>query len=305
MIHSDGVPLYKSKNCSAWPILGAVLELPPFSRTRADNILLLAIWVDDLSKISEKLRSMHFIHDILRRPRSLANIHKWKASEVRTFILYIGLPVLVESLPEEISGNLALYTVILRLLHDYWDNNKNINDSVCSLLKIYIKNLSKNVNSDVYPPKMLTISTHTHLHLPFQCIKFGRLDWLSNFVFESFLGFLKAFVKGSSGAGDQIAFAFISNFFLPKIQENVNRSYGHFSIDQKTFGSNILKMKNDELINFLNNVYIVVKRVEPSLVQLDGLDVFPISCIRSRCFSIPLGKELMVVTSYSCAYEHN
>ncbi|CAF4975202.1 unnamed protein product, partial [Rotaria sp. Silwood1] len=29
MIHSDAIPLYKSKNCNASPILGAVLKLPP------------------------------------------------------------------------------------------------------------------------------------------------------------------------------------------------------------------------------------------------------------------------------------
>ncbi|CAM4864142.1 unnamed protein product [Rotaria socialis] len=45
MIHSDGIPLYRSKNCNAWPILGAVLELPPYSRNRADNTLLLALWI--------------------------------------------------------------------------------------------------------------------------------------------------------------------------------------------------------------------------------------------------------------------
>ncbi|CAF5167867.1 unnamed protein product, partial [Rotaria sp. Silwood1] len=45
MIHSDGIPLYKSKNCNAWPILGAVLELPPSSRTCADNTLLLSLWI--------------------------------------------------------------------------------------------------------------------------------------------------------------------------------------------------------------------------------------------------------------------
>ncbi|CAF3123194.1 unnamed protein product, partial [Rotaria sp. Silwood2] len=34
-----------SQNCNAWPILGAVLELPPYSRTRADNTLLLSVWI--------------------------------------------------------------------------------------------------------------------------------------------------------------------------------------------------------------------------------------------------------------------
>ncbi|CAF1568334.1 unnamed protein product, partial [Rotaria sp. Silwood1] len=108
-----------------------------------------------------------FIHDILRRSRSFSNVEKWKASEVRLFILYIGLPVLVEFLPEERIEDFALYNVILRLLHDYWDNDKKLGDSISSLLKIYIKNSSKNVISNVHRPKLLTISTHTHLHLPF------------------------------------------------------------------------------------------------------------------------------------------
>ncbi|CAF2155787.1 unnamed protein product [Rotaria magnacalcarata] len=212
----------------------------------------------NLLKINLKLRPVKFIHDILRRTRSFVNVQKWKASEVRLFILYIGLPVLVEFLPEDVCGDLALYNTILRLLHDYWENDKKLSDAISSLLKIYIKNLSKNINANLCPPKLLTISTHIHLHLPLQCKKFGRLDWFTNVVFESFLGFLKAFVEGSSGAGNQIAIAFISNFFLPKTKENKNHLYGHFCINNETFGSNILKMKIGESINhFLyENKYI-------------------------------------------------
>ena len=134
-----------------------------------------------------------------------------------------------------------------------WENDKRLSDSISSLLKMYIKNLSKNVTSNIYPPKFLTITTHTHLHLPLQCKKFGRLDWLTNFVFESFLGFLKQFVKGSSGAGNQLAFAFISNFFLTQTQSNENHPFGHFSLNNETFGSNILKMEVGEpIMNLLN-----------------------------------------------------
>ncbi|CAF5058605.1 unnamed protein product, partial [Rotaria sp. Silwood1] len=116
------------------------------------------------------------IHDILRRPRSFSNVEKWKVSEVQLFILYIGSPVLAEFLPEERIGDFALYNVILPLLHDYWDNDKKLGDSISNLLKIYSKNLSKNVISNVYPPKLLTISTHAYLYLSFQCKKFGRLN---------------------------------------------------------------------------------------------------------------------------------
>ncbi|CAF3959289.1 unnamed protein product [Rotaria sp. Silwood1] len=222
--------------------------------------------------------------------------------------------------------------------------------------------------------------------------KFGRLNWLTNFVFESFLGFLKAFVKGSSGAGNQIAFVFISNFFLSKAQENVNHPYGHFAINNETLDSNILKMETDESISnllyengyifsniifffrlhYLNityhaflysrkdstcsylvsyekdgvlaygyilcffsidrncsavvqeltcvndpltscfssykyvtaikdsvdNVYIVVKRVEHFLIKSDHMDICLVASLRSRCFSVHFGDEFMILTSY-------
>jgi hypothetical protein len=63
MLHSDGIPLYRSRTCSAWPILGAVVELPPFCRNRCDNILLLSVWIGKekpsfdviLAKLSQQL----------------------------------------------------------------------------------------------------------------------------------------------------------------------------------------------------------------------------------------------------------
>lgn len=402
MIHSDGVPLYKSKNSNAWPMLGALLELPPYARTRHDNVFLLCVWIGrrkpefsqlfrrliqkinfaknlgieindgrkihvlfpmlmgdmpalsamvnfvepnsffacmfcnskgvynhdgrcvtypddhtaslrtseefrrcgdlavtmnkrlirnetrgrkgvssfenildvplphsvvidsmhtvflchskklliylskfiskpDIMKISSKLRSIKFIHDILRRPRSLVNLHKWKASEIRLFILYIGLPILIEYLPVNECGHLAMYVSILRLMHDHWEDDRKLYDAVCKLINLYQQDLETKIDEENYPPNLLTITTHTHLHLPLQCKKFGRLDWLTNFVFESFLGFLKAFVKGSSGAGEQIAFAFESNFVLAKIRNESKHRFGHFLIDNDTHGGNIIK----------------------------------------------------------------
>ena len=560
MIHTDGIPLYKSKNSNAWPILGAVLELPPYSRSRCDNILLLGLWIakkkpdfnsmfnkifeqlsslkefgieiqngnrvkvlipmlmgdmpalsamvqfvepnafyacmfcemrgvynhdghcvtylidensnlrssddfqeraklaatmqpridrertlghkgisaftdvldvplphavvidamhtvflchskklllhlasqlnkTDLSKISKKLRSINFIHDILRRPRSLSNLHKWKASEVRVFTLYIGLPTIGEFLPQEECGDFALYVVILRLLHDHWDNEKRLSDAISALLNLYIKRLSTKVEAQECPPNLLTITTHTQTHLPLQCKKFGRLDWLTNFVFESFLGYLKGFVKGSTGAGEQIAFAFESNFILSKIENQPDRCYGHFAIDEKNFGSNVIKLNVDDPLlkfiqqqansfdeklifsrlhhrnvtyhaflysrkgstcsylvsysnngiieygyalcffasnrqcfaviqkikrvtysietyfssyvhrtaikDFLDDLYVVVKCIQPNVVDFDGTIIISVNSIRSRCFSIPIESDLMVVTEYSCAFEHN
>jgi len=50
---------------------------------------------------------------------------------------------------------------------------------------------------------------------------------------------------------------------------------------------------------------VVVKREELSLFKFDHVDVFCITSLRSRCFYAPFGDEIMILTSYSCAYEHN
>ena len=45
MLHSDGIPIYRSRTCSVWPILGVVIELPPMARTRTQNVLLISLWI--------------------------------------------------------------------------------------------------------------------------------------------------------------------------------------------------------------------------------------------------------------------
>ncbi|CAF2088497.1 unnamed protein product, partial [Rotaria magnacalcarata] len=271
----DHRPLHSSTSTTVFQFSLDILEFCRISRLpdeqRIDLLELFQKYIPSPNLVPKSGEDLlvKFIHDILRRTRSFVNVQKWKASEVRLFILYIGLPVLVEFLPEDVCGDLALYNTILRLLHDYWENDKKLSDAISSLLKIYIKNLSKNINANLCPPKLLTISTHIHLHLPLQCKKFGRLDWFTNVVFESFLGFLKAFVEGSSGAGNQIAIAFISNFFLPKTKENKNHLCGHFCINNETFGSNILKMKIVDISSV--RVGAIEKLIEDELDELIGI----------------------------------
>ena len=559
MLHSDGIPLYRSRTCSAWPILGAVVELPPFCRNRCDNILLLSVWIgkekpnfdvilsklsqqlmhlketgleiqkskfirvyfpmlmgdmpalsdmvkfvlpnayfacmfckskgiysheahcivypsgtktelrshidfdraaqtstgsarvlkeklagvkgvsafkdlldvpmphslvidamhtvflchskkllahlqtriskEDLQAISRRMRSLRYVHDVLRRPRSFGSVEKWKASEIRVYILYLALPILVEYLSEEESGDLALYTIILRLLHDEWHKDADRCKVVSSLIDLYISNLTGKVSRKICPPKLLTISTHTHIHLPIQCQKFGRLDWLQNFVFESFLGYVKSFVKGPHGAGEQIAFGFTLNFVLSKLGKH-SRQYGHFQIGENTFGSNIIHLgqhlalnkfllshnhsqdnivvfcrlhlfnttfhsflfsrkghtcsylvsySKDDAIHFgfilcfalingscrfvvqklpllshfsitsffsaqpcvlaikslLDRLFVFCSSTEPNTSLLTDFDLCDITCLRFRCFLVPMRNNVMCLIPYPCAYAPN
>ncbi|CAF1526573.1 unnamed protein product, partial [Didymodactylos carnosus] len=97
---------------------------------------------EDINRVSQKLRHLLYIHDIQRRPRGFDAVHKWKASEVRVFIFYIGLPLLCTAAPEEIVGDFAMYVVIQRLLHDNWVKDPNRARALSSLIKLYIENLN-------------------------------------------------------------------------------------------------------------------------------------------------------------------
>ena len=57
--------------------------------------------------------------------------------------------------------------------------------------------------------------------------------------------------------------------------------------------------------DFTDDLYIVVKRVKPSIADLDDVHICPVNFPRARCFSVPLGSDLMVITRYSCVFEHN
>ena len=57
--------------------------------------------------------------------------------------------------------------------------------------------------------------------------------------------------------------------------------------------------------DFIDDLYIVVKRVKPSLFDFDDVYICSMNSLQSRCFSVPLGSDLMVITKYSCAFEHN
>ena len=57
--------------------------------------------------------------------------------------------------------------------------------------------------------------------------------------------------------------------------------------------------------DFIDDLYIVVKRVKPSLFDLDDVHICPVDSLQARCFSVPLDSDLMVITRYSCAFEHN
>ena len=181
---------------------------------------------DQLQTLSNRLREIKYIHDVLRRPKAFNTVSRWKASEIRVFVLFIGLPLMINILSPDDAGDLAVFTVIMRSMRDQWTGDRLQAGAISLLIKQYIEHLQRKQRDGLLPSSMLTITTHTHTHMPDQCLRFGRMEWQENFLFESCLGYLKQFVKGPDGAASQIATGFSCSFALQSFPNLIpKRSY--------------------------------------------------------------------------------
>lgn len=124
-----------------------------------------------------------------RKPRSLLEISMWKATELRQFLLYTGPVVLLNNIPSQMYRHFMLLSVSIRILlsPDLCIDNCNYADDV---LKLFVKNFSL-----LYGVEFVGYNVHSLIHLAQDAHRFGPLDSISCFPFETFLGKLKKIVR--------------------------------------------------------------------------------------------------------------
>lgn len=126
--------------------------------------------------------------EFARKPRKLDEISRWKATEFRTFVLYIGTFVTKSVLKEEhwkhfFSLNLAMMILISP------DYGKYI-----SCARLLLDNFVKSFEL-MYGRHLLSHNVHGLIHLCDDYIKFGPLDNISAFPFENYMGSLKRMLR--------------------------------------------------------------------------------------------------------------
>lgn len=180
--------------------LGAVRRMLQFWR-KGDRIVRLSS--SQMLLISEKLCALReFIpSDFARRPRSLVELDRWKATEYRQFLLYTG-PVVLKSIlrPKLYQHFLCLSVSISIMLTSDKERREAHLDYACRLLKHFVANCK-----ELYGNDFLVYNIHSLLHLGDDVEYFGAcLDAISAFPFENFLRTLRRLIRCPSNPISQV-----------------------------------------------------------------------------------------------------
>ncbi|CAM4790447.1 unnamed protein product [Rotaria magnacalcarata] len=150
-------------------------------------------------KINQFLRDIKYPHTIRRRPINIQSTDKWKATQLRVFLLYAALPFCVIFLPAEHQYIFSLFFIYIRTLR-FFKSREDIRD-----MKLYVNEyLSK--FPLVFGRCNELYSVHALLHLCEQCNSFGALAFHSMFALESSLHHYSKHAHGHILRGSQIAY---------------------------------------------------------------------------------------------------
>lgn len=148
-----------------------------------------------------------------RKCRSLQEIARFKATELRQLLIYIGPVVFLNNIPDQVYKlflTLSIGTFIL-LNPDC----NNLQDLAHELLTRFVKDFSKE-----FGKHLISHNIHGLLHITDDFKRHGTLDSFSAFPFENFLFILKKKVRGPNKPLQQIIKRHSEGAFQVKKDDN-------------------------------------------------------------------------------------
>ena len=136
--------------------------------------------------------------EFARRPRSLLEWQRWKATEFRQLLIYTGPVVLRDKVSDAVYKNFLLLSAGISLLLDE-GSDALLLDYAQQLLVAFVKHYI-----ELYGTDMIVYNVHNVIHLADDAKKFGSLDKVSAFCFENFLGKLVKLVRKPSQPLQQV-----------------------------------------------------------------------------------------------------
>ncbi|XP_075534449.1 uncharacterized protein LOC142568328 isoform X1 [Dermacentor variabilis] len=143
---------------------------------------------ESVSGASTEIR--HYVpSEMSRKPRSLSDIDRWKASEFRLLMLYTGPVVLKSRIPDNLADNFMVLHVAMSILCSPLSCTRNL-EYAERLLVHFVK-----VFIEIYGEHAVSLNVHCLVHVVDDVRVHGPLHGYSAFPFENYMPRLKKYVR--------------------------------------------------------------------------------------------------------------
>lgn len=137
--------------------------------------------------------------DFARKPRSIKDMERWKATEFRQFLLYVGPVVLKNHLPEAMYEHFLCLSIATSILLS--DHRKPLVEYARQLLICFVQK-----SAALYGNAFVVYNVHSLIHVVDDVVNHScTLNDISAFPFENYLHSLKKLVRSPNNPVAQIA----------------------------------------------------------------------------------------------------
>lgn len=147
--------------------------------------------------------------DFVRKTRPINEINRWKATELRLFLLYVGPIILKNILHRDVYVNFMALNIAMVILVS--PDHSHLVQYADELLHYFVESFEK-----IYGSEHVSFNVHGLFHLTDDYHIFGPLDNSSAFTFENYMKELKIKVRKHDQCLEQVV-----NRYL-ELQNNVN-----------------------------------------------------------------------------------
>lgn len=280
---------------------------------------LLFIWRDgsrqykfprlDMVAIESDIKAIqqHWPYEFSRKPRSWEELERWKATEFRQFLLYVGIVILRGKLPKKMYDHFMLLKFSITVLLNE-ELNRYYNEYAKKLLKLFVE-----YSVSIYGNDFCIYNTHSLIHLSDDAKHFGSLNVANCFPFENYLQILKRLLRKSNNPLQQAvnrlyekenvdvkinnpkqAFQIIGNPITVNTSSNILNEYKDFTFWKKVMFSNYtISSKDSDAFVMLKNKEIV--KVLFIATKCDENIFFGKQFVKSKFLTYPTKSEYLSI----------
>ncbi|CAF1131989.1 unnamed protein product [Brachionus calyciflorus] len=185
---------------------------------------------NSLDKVNHLLKLQKVPHNTSRRIKHIDSKLQFISNELKIFLFYQIIPILIDILPSSYFYMLSSYVFSIRMLYEPIKYTQNLN-KVDDLLNKYVSQLDDNFGKYAYD-----YSVHAHLHLVEQVKNHGPLQCHSQFAFEGALYNLKNLIHGTRGYLGQITNQLLLNkYFCQNLNQELFQNKDLFEFSHGNF----------------------------------------------------------------------